>query len=47
MRRPVPALEAGGVTPPPARIIGANLAGHLDSGRDRRRMETFFNPLPQ
>jgi hypothetical protein len=47
MRRPVLALEAGGVTPIPARIIGAISLVIWVSVLVAGRMEAFFKPLPR
>jgi hypothetical protein len=46
MRRPVMALEAGGVTPLPARIIGGISLAVWISVLVAGRMEAFFKPLP-
>jgi hypothetical protein len=46
MKRPVLALEAGGITPLPARIIGGLSLFIWISVLVAGRMEAFFKPLP-
>jgi hypothetical protein len=46
MKRPVLALEAGGITPLPARIIGGVSLAIWISVLVAGRMEAFFKPLP-
>ena len=47
MRRPVLALEAGGITPVTARIIGGLSLAIWISVLVAGRMEAFFKPLPK
>jgi hypothetical protein len=46
MRRPVMALDAGGIVPLPARVIGALSLCIWISVLVAGRMEAFFKPLP-